>query len=101
MKLSFIFIKQKADYRNKFWFKQVSLCAIENEINDINPKKLSTINCIPPKELKLSSKVAANTLQSLLNESLGNKIFPHDSKLADITPVSRKKEPVKKLLSHS
>ena len=35
---SIILIKEKVDNQNKFSFKQVSLCNIEKEIKDINPK---------------------------------------------------------------
>lgn len=57
-----ILIKEKID-KEKFSFEQASLCHMIKEIQEINPKKLSTIKSIPPKMLKISSKAAGNVLK--------------------------------------
>ena len=46
--------------------------------------------------LKISLDATANILQKLLNESLQAGTFPDSLKLADITPVFKKKEPLNK-----
>ena len=47
--------------------------------------------------LKISSEVTANILQKLLNDdSLETGTFPDSLKLADITPIFEKKDPVSK-----
>ena len=46
--------------------------------------------------LKISSETTANILQKLLNDSLETGIFPHNLKLADITPFFKKKDPLNK-----
>ena len=78
---SIILINKKVDNQNKFSFEQVTLRDIVKEIKDINPKKSSIKDCIPPKVLKIRSE--ATTFQDSL-------------KLADITTVFKKKDPSNK-----
>ena len=42
--------------------------------------------------LKISSEATANISQKLLNDSLETGTFPDSLKLADITPVFKKKD---------
>ena len=69
---------------------------MEKEINNINPKKATTSNSIPPKILKKSSKVSARALHKLFNYSIEKSDFPQNLKLADITPVYEKNDPLDK-----
>ena len=46
--------------------------------------------------LKISSEATANILQQLLNDSSHIGTFPDSLKLADITPVFKKKDPLNK-----
>ena len=46
--------------------------------------------------LKISLEATANILQKLLNESIETGTFPDCLKLADITPVFKKKDPLNK-----
>ena len=64
-------------------------------------KKLILINLqpkdnIPPKTLKVSVLVTANILQKFLNESIETGTFLYSLKLADITPVFKKKDALNK-----
>ena len=49
-----------------FSFKTVEIGGIEKEINNINPKKTTNSNSIPPKIFKKSSKVSARVLHKTL-----------------------------------
>ena len=82
---SIILIKEEIDNQNKCSFKQVSLCDMVKEIENINPKNSSTRNSNPSKVLKIISETAASISQKLLNQSLETGIFPDNLKLADIT----------------
>ena len=93
---SIILINQKIGNQNKFSFEPVALSDVVKEINDINPNKSSSKDSIPPKMLKISSEATANILQKLLNDSLETGMFPDSLKLADITPVFKKKDPLNK-----
>ena len=64
---------------------------MEKEIQLINFKKVTTNDRIPPKILKISSEVSADALQSLFNDMLKTGNFPENLKLADITPIFKKK----------
>ena len=92
---SIILINKKVYNQNKFSFEPVALSNVK-EIKDIYPNKSSTKYITPPKMLKVSSEATANILQKLLNESIQTGKFPASLKLADITPVFKKKDPLNK-----
>ena len=93
---SILLIKRKTENEKSFKFEAISVSDIEKEIKTINPRKATPSGNIPPKILKLSSDTTAITLQELFNESLSNCEFPDKLKLADITPVFKKKSPLDK-----
>ena len=53
-------------------------------------------NNIYPKILWQSAAVTANTLQLLFNNAISNSEFLQNLKLADVTPVFQKKDPLDK-----
>ena len=57
----------------------------------MNPNKATTHDNIPPKMLRQSPEVTANTLNLLFNNAISNNEFPENSKLADVSPVFKKK----------
>ena len=62
--------------------------------NDL--KKVTTGNSIPSKTLKPSADIYAEILQNLFDDMLSTGNFPDNIKLADITPVFKKKDPLKR-----
>ena len=62
---------------------------IEKEINNINSKKAATSN-------STISKVSVRDLHNLFNDSIEKSDFPQNLKLADITPVYKKDDPLDK-----
>ena len=56
----------------------------------------TTQNNIPLKITRQSAEVTANTLQSLFNNAISNSEFPENLKLANITPLFKKKDPLDK-----
>ena len=93
---SILIIKNKIENTNTFRFKHVMLSDIKNEIKGLNPNKATTHNNIPPKILRQSAEVTANTLQLLFNNAISNSEFPENLKLADVTPVFTKQDPLDK-----
>ena len=80
--------------QNLFCFNEVSKAKVLKEINYINNKEANPFNTIPSKILKISSECSADTLTSLINKSLtSSRKFPSNLKLADITPIYKKKNP--------
>ena len=72
------------------------LSGIQNEIKGLNPNKAATYNNIVPNIMRSSAKVTANTLQLLVNNAISNGKFPENLKLADVTPIFKKKDPLDK-----
>ena len=93
---SILILKNKIKNANIFRFKHVMLSDIKNKIKGLNPNKAVTHNNIPPKILLQSAEVTANTLQLLSNNAISNSEFPENLKLADVTPVFKKKDPLDK-----
>ena len=91
---SILLIQKHLKNHDIFSFKTVDIGDIEKEINNINPKKATTSNSIPPKILKKSSKVSASALHKLFNDSIETSDFPQNLKLADMTPVYKKNDPL-------
>ena len=65
---SMLLIQKHIKNHDVFSFKTIEIVDIEKEINNINPKKVTTSNSIPPKILKKSSKVSASALHKLFND---------------------------------
>ena len=84
---SILLIQKHLKNHDVFSLKTVEIGDIEKEINNINPKKATTSNSIPPKILKKASKVSASVSLKLFNNSIENNDFPQNLKLVDITPV--------------
>ena len=93
---SILLIQRHLKRHDIFSFKTVEIGDIEKEINNINPKKATTCNSIPPKIFKKSSKVSASVLHKLFSNSIEKSDFPQNLKLADITPVYKKNDPLDK-----
>ena len=93
---STLLIQKHLKNHDVFSFKTVEIGNIEKEIYNINPKKATTSNSSPPKIFKKSSKVSASVLQKLFNDSIEKSDFPQNLKLADITPVYKKNDPLDK-----
>ena len=69
---------------------------MKKELSKIDPKKETTGNSIPSKTLKLSADISADILPNLFNDMISTGNFIDNMKLTDITPVFKKKDPLKK-----
>ena len=79
--------------QNLFCFNEVTKAEVLKEINSINNKKATPFSAIPSTILKISSECYADTLTSLVNKILTNlRKVPPNLKLADITPIYKKKD---------
>ena len=72
------------------------LSDIKNQIKGLNPNEATAHNNIPPKILRRSAEVTANTLQLLFNNTISNSEFPENLKLVDAAPVFKKRDPLNK-----
>ena len=87
---SVLIIKDKIFQGNNFSFTEVSQFEIEKKIENLNVKKTTTHRNIPPKVLKTSAMVTAETLLQLFKQALTTGEFPSNLKNADVTPVFKK-----------
>ena len=95
---SILIIKNKIRSTDIFRFVPFTLSPLKNEIKRLNPNKATTQSNIPPKILCPSVQATANTIQILFNNTLLNSEFPDNLKLADVTPVFKKKDPLEKVI---
>ena len=72
----------------------VALLDTQNEIESLNPNKETTHKNIFLKTIRQSEQATANILQLLFNNALSNNT--EYLKLADTTPVFKKKDPLEK-----
>ena len=91
---SIIMINENVSFESRFSFTAVNEDEIQRGILNLNPKKPGTFGNIPTKMLKSSSEICSVALQNIWNsEILGKLYFPNKLKLADTTPVCKKKDP--------
>ena len=90
---SIIMINENVSFESRFSFTAVHEDDIQREFLRLSPKKPGTFGNIPTKMLKSSSEICNVALQNIWNsEILGNLHFRNKLKLADITPVYKKKD---------
>ena len=94
---SILLINDNIVNQDKFSFKPISKLDIDKEVHIINPKKASTSERISPEILNINSEVSTDTLRNLFNDMLKTGNFSDNLKLADITPVFKKKNPLHKV----
>ena len=74
---------------------EVDILDIENEINDLDCSKKGTFKNIPPKCLKGAIDVCGPVLLKIWNEVIiSQSSYPQNLKLADVTPVFKKENPL-------
>ena len=88
---SILLINGKIVHQDKISFKPIFKLGMEKEVQLIKPKKATTIDSIPPKILKISSKVSVDALQSLFNDMLKTGNFPENLKVADTVQFLRRR----------
>ena len=96
---SILLIKSELENQKLFLFQTISKSCMEEKIQSIVLKRATTKNTIltiPSKTLKVNCKNSPETLQDRFNECLITDNFPDNLKLADITTVFKKKDPLNK-----
>ena len=87
-------INENVSFESRFSFKEIRESDIQKEVSNTNSKKSGTFGNIPTKVLNYSSNICNSMLQEIWNyEMSGKKYFHKNSKLADITPLYKKKDP--------
>ena len=88
-------IKSSAEITQVFDFNFVSRDDISKIINSLDPtKKIS--GAIPTKIIKLANKKICKDLANCINERIKQNKFRNELKIADITPIFKKDDPLDK-----
>ena len=93
---NYLLIKEKKN-ANSFDFVPVIVNDVEKEIKMLNPNKAPIFNTKPFKMLIKTSSISAQFVHKIFNESVETGVYPDNLKLADITPVFKKKVPLNKI----
>ena len=92
---SILLLKDKTRNPSSFSFKEASLSDIEKEFRNLSTKEASTFGNIPPKVLRTSRESCSETLADLFNNTLLTSSFLTELKVAGVSPVFKKDDPLK------
>ena len=84
-------IKNKKKNDQSFSFGPVTYDDVLKKVNTLDTAKASQQSDIPTKILKQNSDYFAEYFYENINQCISKSIFPSDLKLADVTPVYKKK----------
>ena len=84
-------IKNKKKNDQSFSFGPVTFDDVLKIVNNLDTAKASQQSDIPTKILKQNSDYFAEYFYENINQCISKSIFPSDLKLADVTPVYKKK----------
>ena len=93
---SIIKIKQVVNRSNvsdneRFSFKIVNESEIKDLLKNLDIKKASAIDTIPPKLVKLSADFFTPLLTKAINTSIAQNVFPENGKTASVIPLDKGK----------
>ena len=86
----------KESVLTNFSFKPVTEDQVLNYVKKLNPKKATGPDEIPAKLLKVSGEVLCPSLANIINLSIESGTFPSDMKRADVLPIYKKSDSLKK-----
>ena len=81
---SILKIKETTNSPKSFSFNIINDMQMRTEILDLNTKKSSGHDSIPPKIIKGSAAILSTPLKELFNVSIEECLFPSDLKYADV-----------------
>ena len=85
-------------HRQTFNFRYVSVKEVKKELMNLSSKKVTRKRDIPAKILKDSLSVYTNKLTTIINNCLKDGLFPNELKLADVLPVFKKDDNLRKTI---
>ena len=89
---SIINIKNPIDFSaTRFDIPTAKVEDINKIIKNINPKKTTGPDKIPPKIVRLSANIIDSHLMNIINNDLSNESFSNEAKVATVQPIYKKK----------
>jgi hypothetical protein len=89
-------IKNHVDIDNNFDFQNITAERVEKIINTINIEKATGAGNIPAEVVRQCKVTVAQQLSSLINLSMNTCVFPASLKVAQVTPIHKKNDPLNK-----
>ena len=86
---SILKIKENVTLKDRFKFKDINSNEINKKILELNPKKASIKNDMPPKILIQSNEIVLDYLAEIYNNSKNENYFSTSLKLGTITPIEK------------
>ena len=65
---------------------------VKTKLENLNIKKATGFDNVPPKILKLGAEILSSPICNIINKCIDVSLFPNDRKLANVTPVFKKKD---------
>jgi len=90
------FINNNISNGNSFNFIDVTDETVFKKLVSINTKKSMGHDMLPPKLIKLGAKHLHRPIRYLVNMSFSTSEFPNDLKAAEVTPIFKKNDRLKK-----
>ena len=80
----------------QFQFNSVTTSEIYKLLKNIDDKKATGKNEIPPKLVKISAEVSSQSLEDVINNSISKRVFPDNTKIASVSPIDKQSDDKKK-----
>ena len=85
-------IKQNMNTKFKFEFSNITSDEMMGVVKNLDSSKATTYKNIPIKTFKQHIDIYIDKVTDIYNSMINSSVFPDNLKLADITPVHKKKE---------
>ncbi len=90
------YIKDNLRNNNEMTFSPVTTVLVYNMLKNLNCKKATGYDRIPPLKVQLAAEFLTKPILYLVNKSIESSCFPGMLKHAEVTPVYKKDDPMKK-----
>ena len=76
----------------QFQFNSVTTSEIYKLLKNIDDKKATGTDKIPPKLVKISAEVLSQPLANVINNSISKGVFPDNAKIASVSPIDKQSD---------
>ena len=73
----------------QFQFNSVTTSEVYKLLKNINVKKATGTDKIPPKMVKISAEVLSQPLADVINNSISKGVSPDNAKIASVSPINK------------
>ena len=81
---------------NTFSFRKISCTEVTTALKQLNPRKATGHDLVPPSVLRTAAEEVANPLTTIYNRAIEQGVWPDSWKRGEWTPVFKKEDPLQK-----